>query len=85
MGMIDINESIYLTPNLGWLGAIIGGLMFGFGMTQAGGCGSKTLIRLGAGSFEISRRVLGLGSIRLHDPARLLIALARTEMEADQY
>jgi len=34
-GVIDINKSIYLTTNLGWLGAIAGGAMFGFGMTQA--------------------------------------------------
>ena len=35
-GVIDVNKSIYLSPNLGWLGAIIGGAMFGFGMTQTG-------------------------------------------------
>src|SRR5688572_31875999 len=28
-GLIDLGKSIYLTANLGWLGAIIGGLMFG--------------------------------------------------------
>ena len=36
-GTVDLNKSIYLTTNFGWAGAIVGGLMFGFGMTFAGG------------------------------------------------
>jgi uncharacterized protein len=51
-GIVDLGKSIYLTPNLGWLGAIAGGLMFGFGMTLTGGCGNKTLVRLGAGNLK---------------------------------
>ena len=31
-GRVDLAQSIYLTTNLGWTGAIIGGLLFGFGM-----------------------------------------------------
>ena len=50
-GTVDLGKSIYLTANLGWLGAIVGGLMFGFGMTLTGGCGNKTLVRLGAGNL----------------------------------
>ena len=42
----DLGKSIYMTANLGWLGAILGGAMFGFGMTLTGGCGNKTLVRL---------------------------------------
>ncbi|MGO9007633.1 MAG: YeeE/YedE family protein [Beijerinckiaceae bacterium] len=51
-GAVDVNKSVYLTANFGWLGAIIGGAMFGFGMTMAGGCGSKTVVRLGAGNLK---------------------------------
>jgi uncharacterized membrane protein YedE/YeeE len=51
-GAIDLAKSIYLSSNLGWLGAILGGLMFGFGMTMTGGCGNKTLVRLGAGNLK---------------------------------
>jgi hypothetical protein len=51
-GYVDLNKSIYLTPNFGWMGAIIGGALFGFGMSLAGGCGSKTLVRLGAGNLK---------------------------------
>lgn len=79
-GYIDINSAIYLTPNLGWLGAIIGGLMFGFGMTQAGGCGSKTLIRLGAGNLKSLTVALILG-VFAYMTLRGLIALARTSLE----
>ena len=30
----------------------VGGLLFGVGMTLGSGCGSKTLVRLGAGSLK---------------------------------
>lgn len=79
-GMIDISESIYLTPNLGWAGAVIGGLMFGFGMTQAGGCGSKTLIRLGAGNLKSLFVAIILGIVA-YMTLRGLIAIARTGLE----
>jgi len=51
-GIIDINTAIYLRPELGWFGNILGGLLFGFGMTLAGGCGNKTLVRIGAGNLK---------------------------------
>ena len=35
-----------------WLSAVVGGLMFGFGMVLSSGCGSKTLVRLGGGSLK---------------------------------
>lgn len=79
-GLIDTGKSIYLTPNLGWLGAIIGGLMFGFGMTLAGGCGSKTLVRLGSGNLKslIVFLVLGFCS---YMTLRGLLALPRLQIE----
>ncbi len=60
-GLVDLRKSIYLTPNLGWLGAIVGGAMFGFGMTMSGGCGNKTLVRLGAGNLKSLLVALVLG------------------------
>ena len=41
-GTVDIAKSFYVAPKLVWLSHIVGGLCFGFGMTLAGGCGSKT-------------------------------------------
>ncbi len=51
-GYVDLGKSIYLTTNFGWLGAILGGLVFGFGMTMTGGCPSRTLVRLGGGNLK---------------------------------
>jgi uncharacterized membrane protein YedE/YeeE len=51
-GMIDLEKSIYTNADVPWLSNIVGGLLFGAGMTLASGCGSKTLIRLGAGNLK---------------------------------
>ena len=51
-GLIDISKTIYATPNLIWLSYVVGGFLFGIGMTLASGCGSKTLIRIGAGNLK---------------------------------
>ncbi|MEO8537847.1 MAG: YeeE/YedE family protein [Betaproteobacteria bacterium] len=51
-GMIDTSKTIYTGARVPWLSHIVGGLMFGFGMTLASGCGSKTLIRAGAGNLK---------------------------------
>jgi len=51
-GQIDVSKTIYTTPNLTWLSYIVGGLAFGVGMTLGSGCGSKTLIRIGAGNLK---------------------------------
>jgi uncharacterized membrane protein YedE/YeeE len=75
-GIIDLGRSIYLTPNLGWFGAVLGGLLFGFGMTLAGGCGNKTLVRLGSGSLKSLIVMLVLG-IFAYMTLRGLIAAAR--------
>jgi uncharacterized membrane protein YedE/YeeE len=80
-GIIDIDKSIYLSANLGWLGAIVGGLMFGFGMTQTGGCASKTLVRLGAGNLKSLVVILVLG-IFAYMTLRGLLALPRLRIEA---
>jgi uncharacterized membrane protein YedE/YeeE len=51
-GQIDVGKSIYTGSRLLWLSHLAGGLMFGVGMTLAGGCGSKNLIRLGGGNLR---------------------------------
>jgi uncharacterized membrane protein YedE/YeeE len=51
-GQIDLSKSIFQRPRLNWLSAIVGGLTFGIGMTMAGGCANKTLIRIGGGSLR---------------------------------
>jgi hypothetical protein len=51
-GQVDFGKTIYTTSTVPWLSCIVGGIMFGFGMTLASGCGSKTLIRIGAGNLK---------------------------------
>jgi uncharacterized membrane protein YedE/YeeE len=80
-GAFDIDRSIYLSGNLGWLGAIVGGVMFGFGMTQTGGCGAKTLVRLGAGNLKSLVVFLVLGLVA-YMTLRGLFALARVQLES---
>jgi uncharacterized membrane protein YedE/YeeE len=51
-GLVDLSKSIYTTPNFTWLSFIVGGFLFGVGMTLGSGCGSKTLIRIGGGNLK---------------------------------
>jgi hypothetical protein len=51
-GVVDLSKSIYPGPNFTWLSYIVGGFLFGVGMTLGSGCGSKTLIRIGGGNLK---------------------------------
>ena len=51
-GQIDTAKTIYTSASVPWLSHLVGGFCFGFGMTLASGCGSKTLIRAGAGNLK---------------------------------
>lgn len=51
-GLIDLNKSIYQRPILPWLSMLLGGTLFGVGMTLAGGCVNKNLIRVGGGNLR---------------------------------
>ncbi len=42
----------YRVANFIWLRHLLGGLVFGVGMTLASGCGNKTLVRLGEGNMK---------------------------------
>lgn len=51
-GLIDLTKTIYTRPNVPWLSMLVGGGLFGVGMTIAGGCVNKNLVRVGAGSLR---------------------------------
>ena len=51
-GVVDLSKSIYPGSNFTWLSHVVGGFLFGVGMTLGSGCGSKTLIRVGAGNLK---------------------------------
>ena len=63
-GVVDLGKSIYPGPNFTWLSYLVGGFLFGVGMTLGSGCGSKTLIRIGAGNLKslIVYVFLGIGA-----------------------
>ncbi len=51
-GQIDLGKAVAMRPSLPWLSLTVGGLIFGVGMTLAGGCANKNLLRLGGGSIR---------------------------------
>jgi uncharacterized protein len=51
----------YRTANFAWIRYLLGGLLFGIGMTLASGCGNKTLVRIGSGNLK-SLVVLVIGA-----------------------
>jgi uncharacterized membrane protein YedE/YeeE len=75
-GQIDLAKSIYTGAKVSWLSAILGGLLFGFGMTLASGCGSKTLIRIGGGNLKALVVLVFLG-IAAYMTLRGVFAVAR--------
>ncbi len=78
-GMIDLTKAIYLTPNFGWLGYVLGGFLFGVGMTLASGCGQRTLVRVGGGNLKSVVVMLFLG-LTAYMTMRGLLALFRVNV-----
>ena len=52
LDLVDLTKSIYQRPVLPWLSLLLGGTLFGIGMTIAGGCANKNLLRVGGGSLR---------------------------------
>ncbi|HSQ71313.1 MAG TPA: YeeE/YedE family protein [Rubrivivax sp.] len=52
LGWVEARHTVYAGAQLIWLSNVLGGLLFGFGMVLASGCGSKTLVRVGGGSLK---------------------------------
>ena len=55
MGLTTSNDTAnppYRVASFVWLRYIVGGLIFGIGMTLGSGCGNKTLLRLGGGNLK---------------------------------
>lgn len=53
-GLISVDKTLppYRGSNFAWLEYILGGFLFGIGMTLGSGCANKTLIRLGGGNLK---------------------------------
>lgn len=83
-GVIDLGQAMYLAPNFGWLGHIMGGLLFGIGMTLASGCGQRTLVRVGGGNLKSLVVMLLLG-LTAYMTMRGLLALVRVNVTEVTY
>ncbi|MCW8934135.1 MAG: YeeE/YedE family protein [Gammaproteobacteria bacterium] len=53
-GLASVDSTLppYRAQGFAWLRFIVGGMLFGIGMTLASGCGNKTLIRIGGGNVK---------------------------------
>lgn len=91
-GVVELSRSMYLAPSINWVGNVLGGLMFGYGMVFAGGCPSRNLARVGGGDLRslMALIVLGifaymaigglLGPVRAWLEQSTAISLARIDM-----
>ncbi len=61
VGTVGLEKSMYVSPNFNWLGHVVGGVMFGFGMVLAGGCASRNLARVGGGDLRALMVLLVMG------------------------
>ncbi len=79
LGWLDLGGSIYLGANFGLAGFLVGGFLFGIGMTLGAGCGQRTLVRVGAGNLK-SLLVLMVMAITAYTTLRGLLAVVRIEV-----
>jgi uncharacterized membrane protein YedE/YeeE len=75
-GMVDLGKTIYLQPSFSAPLMFAGGLLFGYGMVLANGCGSRALVLLGSGNLRSFVVVIVLG-IAAQMTLKGLIAPAR--------
>src|SRR5688572_16363873 len=79
-GLVAVDKSFYLAPRVTWVAMALGGLLFGFGMVLAGGCASRTVVRVGAGSLKSFIVFLVMGLVG-YMTARGLLYYVRTSVE----
>jgi uncharacterized membrane protein YedE/YeeE len=60
-GLIDLSKSIYRGPMFSWLLVPLGGVLFGYGMMLANGCGARTLVLCAQGNLRSLVVLLCLG------------------------
>lgn len=51
-GLVDGTRFLAWSDRVVWVSALVGGLVFGFGMVLAGGCPQRALVRAGSGSLR---------------------------------
>ncbi len=78
-GYISLGNSVYLTSNFGWLGHLLGGTLFGIGMTLGSGCAQRTLVRVGGGNLK-SLVVMVILGVSGYMTMRGLLAVVRMDV-----
>ena len=78
-GLVDLSRSAYPAPRWPWLAYLVGGALFGVGMTLASGCGSRSLIRIGGGNLKSLVAMLFL-AVAAAMTLRGLLSPLRTEV-----
>ncbi len=74
----DISSTLYASARVYWLSHLTGGFLFGCGMVLASGCGSQTLMRMGAGNLK-SAVVALIMAVSALASLKGLLALPRVE------
>lgn len=85
MGWIDVTRTIYNTPGLMWLAALVGGLCFGVGMVLSSGCASKSLVRLAGGNLKSLVVLLCMGVTALATMRGVLAVLRVQALDVWQW
>lgn len=67
-GYLSVDGSFppYRDTQIIWLENLLGGLLFGIGMTFASGCGNKTLVRIGGGNIKSIMVLIVVGVIAFY-------------------
>jgi len=78
-GVFDGTRSLPWSPRLLWLSSPIGGLLFGFGMTLAGGCPQRALVKAGSGNLK-AWTVLLIAGVAGEMTLRGLLAVPRVNL-----
>ena len=60
-GWVAVEQTMYMSTQFVWFSYILGGFLFGVGMTLAAGCGQRNLVRVGGGNLKSLVVVLVLG------------------------
>lgn len=81
LGFVDLASSRHLTLNFNWLSYLLGGVLFGVGMTLAAGCGQRNLVRFGGGSLKALVVLIVLG-LTAYMTMRGVLALLRLAVDA---
>lgn len=70
-GLFDPLNSLYATTAFDWPAALLGGILFGFGMALVGTCSFGLLVRLGSGDLRalVTSIIVGIAAIAVNNGA----------------